>query len=117
MTKRVSHSRGTMVPDMEYRTEESTRCQNQDRNPVPMSSLPKNRLDDSCSDCPARVAATLVALHVAAHAEGLSAARVGAAEGFLARVAVGVDAQRGRPRERFVAGSADVAVLVLLVGR
>jgi hypothetical protein len=62
------------------------------------------------------VAAALVALHVAAHREGLAAAGVRAAEGLLACVAVRVDAQRGGPRECFVAGAADVAVVVLLVG-
>lgn len=36
--------------------------------------------------------ATLVAFHIAAHAESLATAGVGAAEGFLARVGVGVDA-------------------------
>lgn len=56
-----------------------------------------------------------MALHVAAHGESLSAASVCAAEGLLARVAVGVDAQRGRTRESLVAGAADVAVVVLLV--
>ena len=62
-----------------------------------------------------RVAAPLVALHVAAHGERLPTAGVGAAEGLLARVGVGVDAQRGRAREGLVAGAADVAVVVLLV--
>lgn len=62
------------------------------------------------------VTTPLVALHVAAHREGLSAAGVRAAEGLLARVGVGVDAQRGRAGESLVAGAADVAVVVLLVG-
>lgn len=57
-----------------------------------------------------------MALHVAAHGEGLAAAGVRAAEGLLAGVAVGVDAQRGRAAEGLVAGAADVAVLVLGVG-
>lgn len=64
----------------------------------------------------AGVAAALMALHVAAHGEGLAAAGVGTAEGFLACVRVRVDAQRGRARERLVAGAADVPVVVLLVG-
>ena len=57
----------------------------------------------------------LMTLHVAAHRERLSTARVGATEGLLARVAVGVDTQAGGPRESLVAGAADVAVMVLLV--
>lgn len=56
-------------------------------------------------------------LHVAAHAEGLPTTGVGAAEGLLARVAVGVDAQAGGSREGLVAGAADIAIMVLLVGR
>ena len=40
------------------------------------------------------MATPLVALHVAAHREGLSTASVGATERLLARVGVGVDAQR-----------------------
>lgn len=59
------------------------------------------------------MAPSLMALHITAHGEGLAAAGVGAAEGFLACVAVRVDAERGRARERFVAGAADVAVVVL----
>lgn len=42
----------------------------------------------------AGMATPLVALHVAAHREGLSTASVGATERLLARVGVGVDAQR-----------------------
>ena len=57
----------------------------------------------------------LMTLHVTAHRESLSTARMGATEGLLARVAVGVDAQAGGPRESLVAGAADVAVMVLLV--
>lgn len=58
-----------------------------------------------------------MALHITAHGEGLPAAGVRAAEGLLARVRVRVDAERGGPREGLVAGAADVAVLVLWVGR
>ena len=61
------------------------------------------------------VTTPLMTLHVAAHRERLSTARVGATEGLLARVAVGVDTQAGGPRESLVAGAADVAVMVLLV--
>lgn len=61
------------------------------------------------------MAATLVALHVAAHGEGLAAAGVCAAEGLLARVGVGVDAEGGGARESLVAGAADIPVMVLLV--
>jgi hypothetical protein len=57
-----------------------------------------------------------MALHVTAHGESLAATGVRAAEGLLARVAVGVDAQRGGAAEGLVAGAADVAVLVLRVG-
>lgn len=63
----------------------------------------------------AGVASTLVTLHVAAHGEGLAAAGVGAAEGLLARVGVGVDAERRRAGEGLVAGAADIPVMVLLV--
>lgn len=59
---------------------------------------------------------SLVALHVAAHAKGLAATDVRAAEGLLARVAVRVDAQAGGAREGLVAGAADIPVVVLLVG-
>lgn len=61
------------------------------------------------------VTTPLMTLHVTAHRESLSTARMGATEGLLARVAVGVDAQAGGPRESLVAGAADVAVMVLLV--
>lgn len=73
--------------------------------------------DDSCSHGTAGMAATLVALHVAAHAEGFAAAGMRAAEGLLAGVAVRVDTERRGPRECLVAGAADVTVVVLLVGR
>lgn len=69
----------------------------------------------SC-DGPTTVATTLMTLHVAAHTEGLPTTSVGAAEGLLARVAVRVDAQAGRSREGLVAGAADIAIMVLLVG-
>ena len=59
------------------------------------------------------VAAALVALHVAADAEGLAAPGERALEGLLARVRVAVDAQRAGPREGLVARLADVAVLAL----
>lgn len=39
------------------------------------------------------MAATLMALHIAAHGEGLAAAGMGAAEGFLACVRVRVNAE------------------------
>jgi len=57
------------------------------------------------------MAPPFVPLHVAAHTEGLAAAVVGALEGFLARVAMTVDAQTTRPRKGLVASRADVAVL------
>lgn len=59
----------------------------------------------------ARMAAALMALHVAPHAERLAAAGVGTAERLLARVGVRVDLETRRPRERFVARHALVAVL------
>lgn len=62
-----------------------------------------------------RVAATLMALHIAADGESLTAASMCTAEGLLASVGVGVDAQRRRARESLVAGTADIAVMVLLV--
>lgn len=43
------------------------------------------------------VASPLVALHVAAYAEGLAAAGMWALEGLLARVGVAVDTQRAGP--------------------
>lgn len=59
----------------------------------------------------------LVALHITADGEGLPTTGMCAVEGFLARVRVRVDAQTRRPGEGLVAGAADVAVVVLLVGR
>mgnify|MGYP006919977505 CR=1 FL=1 len=61
------------------------------------------------------MAATLMALHVTAHGESLTAAGMRAAEGLLASVRVRVDAQGGRARESLVACTADIAVVVLLV--
>lgn len=63
------------------------------------------------------MASPLVALHVAAHREGLSASRMCAAERLLTSVAVRVNAQARGPRERLVAGPADIPVVVLLVRR
>lgn len=57
------------------------------------------------------MAAPLVALHVAPHAELLAASADRAAEGLLACVAVAVDFEAGGAGEGFVAGWADVAVL------
>jgi hypothetical protein len=61
--------------------------------------------------------APLVPLHVAADTEGLPAAHMGASEGLLARVTVGMDSQTGRPREGLVAGPADVSVMILGIWR
>lgn len=61
----------------------------------------------------AGVASTLVSLHVAAHAESLTAAVVWALEGLLARVRMAVDLEAGGPGEGFVARRADVALLSL----
>lgn len=63
------------------------------------------------------MASPLMALHVAAHREGLSTSRMCAAERLLTSVAVRVNTQAGGPRESLVAGPADVPVVVLLVGR
>lgn len=70
----------------------------------------------SGSDRAASMATALMTLHVAPHTEGLPTAGVCAAERLLAGVAVRVDAQTGRAREGLVAGAADVAIMVLLVG-
>lgn len=61
------------------------------------------------------MAAALMALHVTAHGKSLATAGMGAAEGLLARVRVGVDAQRRRAGKGLVAGSADIPVIILLV--
>lgn len=63
------------------------------------------------------MASPLVALHVAAHREGLSTSCMCAAERLLTSVAVRVDAQARGPRESLVAGPADIPVVVLLVRR
>lgn len=63
-----------------------------------------------------RVTPPLVALHITPNGEGLPTTRMRAVEGFLARVRVRMDAQTGRAGEGLVAGAADVAVGVLLVG-
>jgi hypothetical protein len=115
---------------VERRAEENTRCGNASRTrhcppgrfPMDVQSSPLARLHHSRWSRRGRnraggMATALVALHVAAHAKGLPAAGVGAAEGLLAGVRVRVDAQAGRAREGLVAGAADVAVVVLLVGR
>jgi hypothetical protein len=60
-----------------------------------------------------RVAAALVAFHVAAHAKRLAAARVRTLERLLACVAVRVDAQAAGPRESLLARRAHVAILRL----
>lgn len=62
-----------------------------------------------------RVAATLMALHVTAHGESLATTSVGATEGLLTRMRVGVNAQGGRTRESLVACTADISVVVLLI--
>jgi len=59
------------------------------------------------------VAAPLVTLHVAAYAEGLAAAGLGALEGLLSRVGVAVNAETARTAESLVAGLADVPILAL----
>lgn len=62
------------------------------------------------------MAATLMALHVAANTEGFAASLMRALEGLLAGVGVRVDAQAGGPRESLVTGLADIAVLGLREG-
>lgn len=59
------------------------------------------------------VAATLVSLHVAPHAEGLAAAGVRALEWLLSSVRVAVDPERAGARKGLVARLADVAILRL----
>lgn len=65
----------------------------------------------------AGVAAALVSLHVAAHAESLAAPGMGALERLLAGMRVAVDLQTGRPGECFVARWANVAFLRLRESR
>jgi hypothetical protein len=60
-----------------------------------------------------RMASTFMTLHVAAHAEGLSAALVRTLEGLLAGVRMRMDAQAGRSRKCFIAGLANIAILRL----
>lgn len=59
----------------------------------------------------------LVPLHVAPDAEALPAAGMRASERLLARVAMRMDAQARRARERLIADAADIPVLRLLVWR
>jgi len=59
------------------------------------------------------VAASLVALHVAANTEGFATARLRALVRLLSSMAVAVDAEAAWPREGLVASRADVAVLGL----
>ena len=58
------------------------------------------------------VTASLMTLHVASDAKGLAAPDMRAAEGFLTRVAVGVDSETGRAREGLVAYATDISVVV-----
>ena len=62
------------------------------------------------------MASSLVALHVAANAKGFAASSVSTPERFLPGMAVRVDPERRGTRECLVACSADIPVLVLLVG-
>lgn len=66
-------------------------------------------------DAAGRVAATLMTLHVAAHAKGFAAARVRALVRLLARVRVAVDAQAAGATKGLVARRAEVLVLALRV--
>ena len=59
------------------------------------------------------VAAPLVSLHVASHAERFAAPGVWALERFLSRVRMAVNPQRAWSRECLVAGGADVPILTL----
>ena len=56
---------------------------------------------------------SLVAFHIAPHAESFSAAFVGTLEWLLPRMRVAVDAKTRWPGECFGAGRADVSVLGL----
>jgi hypothetical protein len=55
---------------------------------------------------------TFMTLHIAAYTESLAAADVRTTEWFLARMAVGVDAQARRTGEGLMACSADISVVV-----
>ena len=63
------------------------------------------------------MAAALVALHVTPYAESLSTAGLRALVGFLASVAMAVDAKAAWSRKGLVACGADVSVLRLREGR
>ena len=58
----------------------------------------------------------LMPFHIASNAKRLTAARLRALVGLLARVAVAVNAQAARAGEGLVAGRTDVAVLRLRKG-
>ena len=62
------------------------------------------------------MAAPLVSFHVASDAESFATSRLGTLVWFLARMAVTVDSEAAGPREGFVAGRTDVAVLRLWKG-
>lgn len=59
------------------------------------------------------MAPSFMSLHITPHAEGFATALMWTFEGFLASVAVAVDAKTARSRKRFVARLADIAVLRL----
>jgi hypothetical protein len=59
------------------------------------------------------VTATLVALHIASHAEGLATPCLRTFVRLFTGVAVAVNAQTARPREGLVAGGANVPILRL----
>ena len=61
----------------------------------------------------AAVAASLMPLHVASHAEGFTATFVGAQEWLLTGVRVAVYPQTRWPRESFVSHLADIPILRL----
>lgn len=75
---------------------------------------PRIKLYHSGSNWSTGVAAPLMTLHVTPYAESLAASCVGATEGLLAGVAVGVDAEAGGPGEGLVAGATDISIMVLL---
>lgn len=86
--------------------------------PSPISELlffSDFRLDDWCRHRSSAMTAALMTLHIAAHAERLSAACMCASEWLLASVAMRVNSETGWTRKSFVACTTDIALVVLRV--
>lgn len=73
------------------------------------------QLDDGCCHRSSAMTAALMALHVAAHTECLSAACMCASEGLLASVAMRVDSKTRWTRKCLVACAADIPLIILRV--